>query len=46
MSKGSRRRPRLVSREVEELRWQLAYGKISRATYDRKIKDLRKERKE
>ena len=28
MSKGSKRRPELIDKELSELRWRLAFGKI------------------
>jgi len=43
MSKGSKRRPRQISREEEELRWQLATGEINKKTFDEKMKETRKE---
>jgi len=43
--KGSKRRPRLISREEEELRWQLAEGKISRVTFNKRILEMIKEGK-
>ena len=41
MSKGSKRRPRQVSREEEALRMDLAYGKIVRQAFDKKLAKLR-----
>jgi hypothetical protein len=34
MSKGSRRRPCLVSATEEDLRWKLFLGKIDKKTFD------------
>lgn len=45
MGKGDKRRPRLVSREVYELRWDLAHGEITPAEYEREIKKCLKEKK-
>ena len=39
MSKGSKKRPCLIPRWLEELNWDLALGKITREEYDRKIKE-------
>ena len=47
MGKGSRQRPRTISNEEWDLRWNLFKGNISRSTFDRKLKRLRdKERKQ
>lgn len=45
MGKGSGRRPTLISREEEELRWALAYGGITRQEFDRKMKSINRKRK-
>lgn len=45
MSKGSARRPRQISREEEDLRWNLAYGKITLAEFTGKIRGLRRDKK-
>lgn len=46
MSKGSSRRPCLISRAREELQWALAYGVITFEEYARRKKALdRKEKK-
>lgn len=49
MSKGSKRRPCLVSATEEDLRWKLAFGKIDQKTFDREmallyIRDHRRKR--
>ena len=41
MGKGSKRRPRQVSREEETLRMDLAHGKIIRQVFDKKLAELR-----
>lgn len=41
MGKGSKRRPRLVSREEEDLRWDYAQGKIGPRTFDKRLKEIR-----
>jgi len=41
MGKGSKRRPRQTSREEEDLRMDLAYGKIIRRAFDKKLAGLR-----
>jgi len=38
--KGDKRRPRLVSRELYYLNYDLAHGNISRSTYYRRKKKL------
>ena len=40
MSKGSNRRPRLIGPKEEELRWNLAYGKITREEFENQNKKL------
>lgn len=40
MGKGSQRRKTLITREAENLQWQLAYGKISFENYKKKRKQL------
>jgi len=40
--KGSKRRPCCVSRKEEGLRWDLAFGKISKKEYDEAVKKLEK----
>jgi len=45
MGKGSGRRPCLVSRAEEDLRWDLKEGKISLATFKKKIKKLKENKK-
>lgn len=42
--KGSKRRPTLVSREEEDLRWELAYGRITRRTFDEKMVELKEKK--
>ncbi len=45
MSKGSNRRPRLVSREELDFRWDYGTGRIPRMTEDafkQKVKEIRK----
>ena len=42
MSKGSKRRPRQTSREEEDLRMDLAYGKISRLDFNVWMRILKK----
>lgn len=39
--KGSHRRPTFISKEEEDLRWKLAFGKISRKEFDKKMKELK-----
>jgi len=43
MGKGSQRRPCLVSREEEDLRWKLALGKITHPEFCEEMKKLKKE---
>lgn len=43
MSKGSKRRPTLISREEEELNWKLALGYITFETWKRKRRELEKQ---
>ena len=45
MGKGSARRPRLVSREQEDLNWQLLDGDIDRATYDKEMSKIKRREK-
>ena len=51
MGKGSRRRPRLVSREEEDLRWAYykqgrdGYPKMSKAEFDKRLAELKKKGK-
>ncbi|MDD5434886.1 MAG: hypothetical protein PH343_05600 [Nitrospira sp.] len=40
MGKGDKRRPALISPEEEELRWDLAYGKITKVEFDVKMEEL------
>ncbi len=40
MGKTSKRRPCLISREEEEIRWALFQGRITRAVFDKKMKKL------
>lgn len=42
MSKGSRRRPRQISREEEELRWDYITGKISIERFNCRYRILEK----
>ncbi len=39
MSKGSARRPCLMPRWLQDVRWDLALGKITREEYDKIIKE-------
>lgn len=41
MSKGSKRRPRLISREEEVLRYKYAYGEISKKVFNKLLKQHR-----
>ncbi len=41
MSKGSKRRPRLISREENDLRWQLALGAITMDVFTMKMRDIK-----
>jgi len=43
--KGDKRRPRQVSRQEYDLRYALAFGKLSFEDFSRKMHDLRKGRK-
>ena len=43
MSKGSARRPRQISRQEEDLRWALAFGKITFKEFERKYRALHRE---
>ena len=43
MSKGSERRPRQITRQEEQLRWQLATKRITFAQFERKYKQLYKQ---
>jgi hypothetical protein len=45
MSKGSKRRPTLVSREQEDLQWALALGEITFKQYEERRKQLIREGK-
>ena len=45
MGKGSRRRPRQVSKEEEELRGWFYQGKIEQPEFDRKLREIRKRTK-
>lgn len=38
MSKGSKRRPCLIPRWLQDLRWALAYSVITREEYDKAIR--------
>jgi hypothetical protein len=40
--KGDARRPKFISNEEEDLRYKLAFGKITRKKFDKEIKRLRK----
>lgn len=42
MGKGSKRRPCLVSRKEENLRWLLIQGRISFNLFERKMKEVKK----
>ena len=39
MGKGSGRRPCLIPRWLQDIRWKLAYGKITRKEYDKIVKE-------
>lgn len=41
MSKGSQRRPRAVSREEYDLRYDFAHGYITRVFFDAQMKKLK-----
>jgi len=45
MSKGSKKRPTLVSNEENTLRWKLALGEITFDEYNKQYKQLKKEGK-
>ena len=45
MGKGSKRRPTLVSKQEENIRWKLKEGKITFKEFERKMKLLLKEKK-
>lgn len=45
MGKGSKKRPPQISRAEENLRWALAYGKITFQQFEQKYKQLLKEGK-
>jgi len=40
MGKGSARRPPQITRHEETLRWEFAFGLISKEEYDQRFKDL------
>ena len=42
MSKGSKRRPTLISREEEELNWKLALGYINLKTWKNRRRELKR----
>ena len=42
MGKGSKPRPRSITRAEEELRWEYSLGKISRRKFDREFAQLKK----
>lgn len=44
MGKGSKRRPCLEDRRKVDLRWDLAMGKITRAKYDARMKELERQK--
>ncbi len=39
MSKGSKKRPCLIPRWQEDLRWKLAYGRITPKEYARQLRE-------
>ena len=41
--KGSKRRPMLIPRQEWELRWNLAYNKITREEFEEGMKKLEKQ---
>lgn len=41
MGKDGQQRPRLISREEESLRWDLAYGKITKKQFGEEMKKLK-----
>lgn len=43
MSKGSARRPTQISRQEEDLRYALAFGKITFKVFEQKMKALHRE---
>lgn len=43
MSKGSNRRPAQISQAEERIRWKLAYGQITFAEFEKRVKALRKQ---
>jgi len=43
MGKGSKRRPTLINRDEEHLRWNLYQGLITRKEFDRALEKIRKE---
>ena len=45
MSKGSHRRPRLISREEENLRWKLAFGLVTFKRFEKRYNELIKQGK-
>jgi len=42
MSKGSKRRPSGITRQEEDLRYALAFGKITFKQFEQKYKELKK----
>ena len=44
MGKGSDRRKCLVSKEEEDFRWKLAYGKITREVFNEVMAIIKKEK--
>ncbi len=45
MGKGSKKRPCLISREEENIRWALVYGKISFKKFEEKMKKIKENKK-
>jgi len=45
MGKGSSRRPRLVSKAEEDLRWKYYKGEISLTTFNKRLAKIQKETK-
>jgi len=45
MGKGSERRPTAISREEEDLKWKLAYGKITFDEFEKRYKQLARQGK-
>lgn len=41
MGKGSQQRPRFISDEEWNLRWDLAYGKTTIEEFDRRLKEIK-----